>query len=132
MKRAFVAAFALCAVLAFMGTASAASPVRANIPFTFHAGSTILPPGEYVFELGANLVVRSAASGESYFVPSYGHTSGKPGESAVTFLKYDNTYFLAKVQMNGEVISAPKTKLEKSIIARNSSKGVTVAQLGLK
>lgn len=132
MKRAFVAAFVLCVVLASIGTASAVTPVRAKIPFPFHAGEAMLPAGEYVFTVGAFLAVRTIDGSDSYFVPISSYdTNGRAGDYSVLFSKYEDSYFLSKVRVDGSEATSIKTRSEKRM-AQNGSKPTTVAAMGSK
>ncbi len=130
MKKALVAASALCVALASIGAVCAATPIRVKVPFAFHAGETILPPGEYRFEMRSNLTIRASNGTEVFFVPVSTHEVGtRILDNAVTFTKYEDTYFLTKVNMYGDRITMTKTRLERKM-AQSNSKPSTVAEQG--
>ncbi len=95
-------------VLAVGASASSAARLRANVPFAFYVHSTLLPPGDYWFEMRA--LTPSAATSSAVLVRNQDGTVAawvhsmpgaglhRFGEDQVHFNRYGSKYFLSKVE----------------------------------
>lgn len=87
--------------------------VRANVPFEFYAGSTLLPPGTYTFSLetqGGVLLIADERKGDGLFLgsPDEGSSNGIP---TLTFhINNEGTYVLQKVREWGYGVSFNNSK----------------------
>jgi hypothetical protein len=101
--RVFMALGAVTVLGAAFAQAQDEVAVRANIPFRFHVGKAILPPGEYVLrfddvEMGGVLRVRSEDGHEGVFALTQNATVPKgAGEPTLVFDKYGSQYVLKEV-----------------------------------
>ncbi len=81
--------------------------VEVNVPFEFHVGNNTLPAGDYIIHPleDADLTVleiRSAdGSASAFFDVQSVDAKVVPAKNEVTFQKYGNRYFLAKVFQEG-------------------------------
>lgn len=72
--------------------------LKANIPFEFRAGQTVMPAGEYIIkEDGLLLVVREARGKSICTLMSIAADAHKTGSARVTFHRYGDTYFLNSI-----------------------------------
>jgi len=106
---------ALSTVSAFAQTQN---PVKADIPFEFSVNNKALPAGTYTvgkMTSGGVVLVRSedrktAAASIASTVTSHKETT----DTRLTFHRYGNQYFLAKVEIAGwNGLELPKTKAER-------------------
>jgi hypothetical protein len=106
-----------------------AKPLRATIPFTFHAGDKVLPPGEYDFvyntsaRWGINLRVVAPDGSWNVLVevltrlPGAVHTT--PKDAHVVFDKVANTYFLSSLwlpNIDGYLVRITMENVEHTIV----------------
>lgn len=92
-------------VAALFATYAQAQVMRVHVPFNFHAGSTMLPAGDYQVRSVAGtsqvwLVAADASTGcalpiRSQIVPT------KSGQGKLVFRSYGSSYFLARVENPG-------------------------------
>ena len=81
--------------------------LEVNVPFEFHVGNSTLPAGKYVIQpLDASdltvLEIRSADGSTSAFVDVQSvDAESVPAKNEVSFQKYGNRYFLAKMFAEG-------------------------------
>lgn len=107
--------------------------LRVHIPFSFSAGSVLLPAGEYSIERSAipdTLQFRDVATGNSIFVRILCPAQGPTSEPArLTFNKYGEHYFLAKIwdRGTGTGVMLPKTKAEREMVASVRAEQVILA-----
>jgi hypothetical protein len=113
MKRSIVLMMLMGAllILALGASASSAVRLRANVPFAFYVDSTLLPPGEYWFEMRA--LTPAAASSSAVFVrnqegtvAAWVHSRSGDGifrqnADQVHFNRYGSKYFLSRVESSG-------------------------------
>jgi hypothetical protein len=101
--RVFMALGAVTVLGAAFAQAQDEVAVRANIPFRFNVGKTILPPGEYVFrfddaEMPGVLRVRSEDGHEGVFALTENGTAPKgQSEPTLVFDKDGSQYVLSEV-----------------------------------
>jgi len=110
----------LTAILALACSALHAQSLnaRANVPFNFWMGKTLMPAGDYQIRYSNGLLqVRDDAGGESLesilTIPE--HKLNPPEQTVLVFNRYGDTYFLAKLsspELDGGCI-LPKTSREK-------------------
>jgi len=106
-----------------------AQPLRAKIPFTFHAGDKVLPPGEYdfVYNLSARwgINLRVVATDGSWNVlmtvltklPGKIHTT--PNDAHIVFDTVANTHFLSSLWLpnaDGYLVRITMENVEKTIV----------------
>ncbi len=110
MKKSIVLMMLISVLLILSLGASASSPVklRAIVPFAFYVDSTLLPPGEYWFEMRA--LTPSGASASAILVRNQEGTVAAwvhsmpgagvvhPKADQVHFNRYGSQYFLSKVE----------------------------------
>jgi hypothetical protein len=127
MKRAFVLvvlAGVLIFGLAISASAASNRGVAIKVPFAFEAGDQLLPAGTYYFELtknggyalGSMLRVTSKDGGICHYLLSR-TIPGVRSENDwhISFVKYGDTYFLAKVRNNILGAELSKSKTEKQM-----------------
>lgn len=107
------------------------SPVKANIPFDFDAGSKHFPAGEYTVSainpLGGLAIV--GRDSESALVNSRRAQSSSPSASTkLIFHQYGGSYFLYQIWVEGENSGRelPKTKLEKELASNATASPVVI------
>jgi hypothetical protein len=91
--------------LLMVGTAAMARAderVVVHIPFSFIAGTTQLPAGDYVVTEDVNdnqnvLAIESADGHHSVFALSIAAKAPRPEQTELIFEKFENRYFLSKV-----------------------------------
>jgi hypothetical protein len=73
--------------------------MKITIPFEFHAGDKLLPPGRYdIQEIGSCIVFREADSGNAVLlVQTNGAESLKEHARSLDFRRYGNSYFLNNI-----------------------------------
>ncbi len=119
--------FALLSVTAFAQN----NGLRADVPFTFHAGESTLTAGVYTVDVDTmaqriNLRSTTGTAG-TYVLGIIAQSPAAPEQATLTFHRYGNTYFLKRVSAAGRVnaYEVPSTGAEREM-ARNS-KPVEVA-----
>lgn len=132
MKRLMIAT--LFAALGSMVLQGQNLSVKADIPFEFRAGSTVMPAGEYVVEeLGEWLVLREAGGGKhACSLISFAATrSDFPQDARLTFHRYGDMYFLSSVwggfSNGGRELAQPK--LERELAKNRNNRPTTTAIL---
>jgi hypothetical protein len=116
MKQRVLCLFGFIGVVLGMSTISAYGQIigqlEADIPFTFHAGGTKLPPGKYVIHVlgGSDLTVMEIQSADgrtsALFEVREAQDSTKPKMSELVFNHYGNRYFLSKLFDDGEKVGS--------------------------
>ncbi len=101
-------AYTTIAILVFFGCGAISTRAqctsnlqsRANIPFQFSAGQTILPAGDYVFtcysDAGGVLIIRSTDGRKGAFLTINPVDGKAENRSRLVFRRYGNQYFLAE------------------------------------
>ena len=106
---------------------------KADIPFAFQIGSTVLPAGTYTFSHdGQNLMLLNASKPHtqalSMVLPQTGLNAPRVG--TITFNKYGDRYFLHKVSTSDSATAyeCNTSKQEKALIRElNLLKGTEIA-----
>src|SRR5580692_117492 len=116
MKQRVLCLLGFIGVVLGMSTISAQGQIigqlEADIPFTFHAGGTKLPPGKYVIHVlgGSDLTVMEIQSADgrtsALFEVREAQDSTKPKMSELVFNHYGNRYFLSKLFDDGEKVGS--------------------------
>ena len=131
MKRLIVAAMFMAA--AGMSLQAEDHYLKANIPFEFRAGQTVMPAGEYVIEQnGSWLVVRDAA-GKNVSTLICFSAYGRTDEAAhVTFHRYGDTYILNSIWDGtvGREVNPPR--IERELARNRGGRALTAAVLARK
>jgi len=101
--------------------AQASSEVRANIPFAFQVGSTVLPAGTYTFRKESDNILLLSGTGahDRVLAMVMPETSwNAPRVGTLTFAKYGEHYFLHKISTADSSTAYDCTvgKQEKAII----------------
>ena len=126
MKNRFFATLSSLALLTSAAAfAQSDAVMQANIPFEFHVGATILPPGRYEVRPQINpgvLSIRRRDCNASAMIVMHAVDARKTPEAAtLVFNRYDDTYFLSRVwtpeYSQGRELPKSKAELE---YARNS------------
>jgi hypothetical protein len=118
MKRMIVAT--LFSAIAGMSLHAQSTTMKANIPFEFHIGKTVLPAGHYAIEDKTSfLVVRQVGEGNKavLVLSQTADPIGSPNDNPrLTFYRYGSTYFLRQVWggPSGVGRQLPQTSDEKS------------------
>ena len=102
-------------------SAAFAQSVKADIPFAFQVGSTVLPAGTYIFTQQNQdiMLLRGPGSHSQVLAMVLPETSDKaPRVGRITFNKYGDHYFLHKVSSSASTTAweCPTSKQEKSVI----------------
>lgn len=129
-----LALLAVAGAAVLPAAASAASAVRANIPFEFAVAGITLPAGNYQFEQQQNsrtMAVWNLDQRTSVLVlgtPAYARPLARV-ESRLVFNKYGNRYFLAEVwsAANAAGVRAVKSRQESEAAQKASAQTVLVA-----
>jgi hypothetical protein len=124
------------AVVASSVTAQGRPQVRADIPFSFHVGSTVLPSGKYSINRPAStngmVLVRSEKGGKSaYLISNNKESASEPKNSRLVFRRYGDQYFLAQLWTKGETsgVSFPVSKEEKKMINSRPDRHLAMADV---
>lgn len=124
-KRNFLPLLAMFLLAAGTLYAQVSSPVKANIPFDFTAGSLDLPAGEYTIgsiENPVALLIRGEGTRGSFVGSHAAQANGLPLRSKLVFHRYGDRYFLSQIWLQGEKRGSelPMTKVEKELRASNA------------
>jgi hypothetical protein len=116
MKQRVLCLLGFIGVVLGMSTISAQGQIigqlKADIPFTFHAGGTKLPPGQYVIHVlgDSNLGVMEIRSADgrtsALFEVREAQDSTVPKKTELVFNHYGNRYFLSKLFDEGEKVGS--------------------------
>jgi len=127
-----ILAVALIVAATFVHSASAQDRrVQAQIPFSFAAGSSVLPAGTYIVnsEIGSHFVTFNNWSKHvSVTVLSAPDTASRMGTNQLVFHKYGDQYFLSEIRCTGSSLNvrlAP-TKAEKMARKQTLEAGLRV------
>ena len=95
-----------------------ASPVRAmaqniplasaDIPFSFHVGSTVLPAGDYIFSQESRTVLKLSdhATGSRVFAAATpDDKKGPRKDGLIVFIHHGNQYFLSRVDVPNNTVT---------------------------
>jgi hypothetical protein len=134
MKKLFLFSLLAAAALVMAASLSAQtndSPVKANIPFDFDAGSKHFSAGEYkvsaINPQGALAIV--GRDSESALVNSRRAQSSSPSANTkLIFHQYGGSYFLYQIWVEGESSGRelPKSRLEKELASNVSASPVVI------
>jgi hypothetical protein len=129
MKRVF-AVMMLAGVLIFAAAigaqAASSNAVAIKVPFAFQAGDMLMPAGEYLFEFpktgihASGSIVRISTQDGSIcqYLLSRNTSGGNTNNDwHVSFAKYGDSYFLAKLRNGMTGADLPKTRAEKKLAA---------------
>jgi hypothetical protein len=113
-----------CALAIGASTASFAQSgavAKADIPFAFQVGSTIMPAGTYTFSRdGGNIMLLNGSKPHSQALSLVRAETGlkAPKVGTITFNKYGDRYFLHKVSTSDSATAyeCPTSKQEKALI----------------
>jgi len=126
---AVLAVLALAAVAAVPASAQSTT-LKANIPFEFSAGTSVMPAGDYTVKGGwgsSSVLIRSDdSSAAAYLAAQAGQTArGSEGNSKLVFHRVGDQYFLRQI-VNGSlsmVRDFPLSTTERELAGRvNSAK----------
>ncbi|MCI0338928.1 MAG: hypothetical protein L0226_15245 [Acidobacteria bacterium] len=102
--------------LSVAGFAGLSTSLKANIPFDFTVGGKKLLAGQYIVEQGVvrgALVIRNAETKKAIAVMAMEIQNDNDSKPKLTFRRYGNQYFLAKVIGVTGGNELPKTKAER-------------------
>jgi hypothetical protein len=126
MKRLFFAAglfAAFASTYSYGQTPAYTQKAVAQIPFDFQTGDVFMPAGKYIIsQVGDLLTVRGEAGKPSAMLLTAVTPTRRPaaGPASLTFTRYDNDYFLARIWSadSREGRAVPKSKREKELARR--------------
>ena len=134
MKKLWLFSLVVTFVLVIAASLSAqtnGSPVKANIPFDFDAGSKHFPAGEYkvsaISPQGALAIV--GRNSGSALVNSLQAQSNRPSAATkLIFHQYGGSYFLYQIWVEGENSGRelPRTKVEKEMANNTAASPVVI------
>jgi hypothetical protein len=133
MLRTIVTSSLFVAVVASTVIAQSSPRVRADIPFSFHAGSAVLPSGKCTISRPSStngmVLVRSGDGKAAYVISNNKEQGNAAKNSRLVFRRYGDQYFLAQIWTKGEStgISFPVSKEEKKMINSRSDLHLTMA-----
>jgi hypothetical protein len=137
-KQMLAAAFALVFTSLAPTPSQAQQVMRAKIPFTFQAGSTMLPAGEYRVQqafIATETVqqLRDADSSSAVFVGTYSVDPGsKHVEPRLIFNCYTNVCFLSEIWTgNGQGRKLVQSRREKELTRMKAENELAVVSLPL-
>lgn len=107
-------------ILLAAASAFAEQAIKAQIPFPFHMGGSVLPSGSYTVDNGvAREVLRfKSADGKSTVILSHAvQSTATPTRTKLVFNRYGDQYFLSQVWAGDGNTGRelPKTRLEKEV-----------------
>jgi len=135
MKRLHFAA-GLFAALAYSSLYAQTVDLRANIPFDFQLGDTLMPAGEYRVQ-GSNGVLLMRGDGGQYkakvFLTIPASRPDTPAKGMLQFNRYGESYFLSKIWSpdSREGRALLTSQREKEIASRAGpvqTEGITLAR----
>jgi len=113
----------LLAAVAFPGLYAQTIDLRANIPFDFRVGETLMPAGEYLVHHSGGVLFVREESGRRKAAAALTIAEirpNAPAQGALEFSRYGEAYFLAKIwsaySQDGRALL--KTALEKEFASR--------------
>ncbi len=115
--------------------------VKINVPFAFQAGNQVMPAGDYIFEFpkanndatGSMLKIFSPDGSLCQYLLSRSIRGiDTDSEWHVTFNKYGDFYFIAKVRNSELGAEVAKTRAEKQMAAQQLQALEPVATVELK
>ncbi len=103
--------------------------IRVNVPFAFQVGKESFPPGQYQIQLdrvgpgsslGSRLILRSTDGKTARLLTTVPEAVplARSQAAGLTFRKYDQTYFLAKVNTSYTGCKLIESPAEKELSAR--------------
>ena len=135
--------FATLGILALLVAASAFGQqrLRADIPFEFHFGDTVMPAGQYDVDTDVGITrnvlsldCRACRSHAFAATIAIGGGAEPSAEGRLVFNKYGDTYFFAEVwipgRLYGGALSESKTERELARAAPNVSRVTVPARTG--
>jgi hypothetical protein len=137
MKRLILAAGLFAATLTASLHAQTMD-MKANIPFNFRIGSTVLPSGEYsVRNSGGVLFVKQttgAHKGGIFLTVGEAHPKMSTGMGTLQFSRYGDAYYLSKVWTPESSVARalPKTPRERELASHIGQPGTTTIALQTK
>ncbi len=127
MRRQASKMLAALGLAALLGGSAAAAELQANlkvtVPFSFEAGRTLLPAGQYSIErmnLPGTLLIRNLENSEAIYVRVIPAENNREDLRArLVFNKYGDRYFLAQIWNGGGLTGAelPKSRQEREMSA---------------
>lgn len=117
-----------------VGLAQAPSiPLRANIPFPFYTGETLLPAGEYEVRAVANNVMRIFGSEKHasamFRTIGVNRAHQEYANAKLVFNKYGDQYLLSEMWWTGELTGR---QLMPSNVERELARNVTPARVSVE
>ena len=114
----------LGSILLLMATMLSAQSVHVTVPFSFVAGSTNLPAGDYTIELnrrtGAMILRSDDRSGKSVMmVAKNSDWARNPDKTYTIFQRYGAQYFLAEVWREGAGQTLIRGNLERELASKH-------------
>jgi hypothetical protein len=125
MKKQTVFPLLTAVLLMAVGSASAqlggAQEVRANVPFDYKVGNTVMKSGQCSIKPAGTanaLAIRS--DGSQTMILTREVSSKAAAETKLVFRKYGEQYFLAQIWVQGDEtgVQLPKTRFEKELMSR--------------
>ncbi len=110
-----------------LGQAETGKLVRVNVPFAFQVGKDSLPPGQYLIQidraapgtsLGSRLILRSRDGKTARVLTAVPRPSARLQRAGLSFRKYNQTYFLGKVDTSYTECEVMQSRAEKEVSAR--------------
>ena len=98
-------------------SAKSVDAMKAQVPFDFHVGNTVVPAGEYTIRtLNADEAALRISDGRHSASINTNTAQGRAGGARLVFRRYGDQYFLAAVWGAGEAGRAlPVSKRERSL-----------------
>jgi len=132
-----LAALAVFAALGCTSMHAQNTGMRATIPFDFHAGSTLLPAGQYlVQEQGAFVILRAAEDGKpaAALITNGAIGADSSRGARLEFHRYGNVYFLNAIwsPFSRDGRQVPPTAGEKELAKNGGSRAQPVVVLASK
>lgn len=136
MRMAAIRLLACGAILTLAVNWGAAQTLRANIPFDFVAGSSILPAGEYTVErsgLGAQVLQLCGEKPRACIAMLASEVGSSSGKGRFVFHRYGDQYFLSQVwsPKDGLAQTLPESSREKQLARLGTQSVVAIMAAGL-
>ena len=107
---------------------SSSQSLKANVPFRFRVGNTVIPAGKCIVQRAGLdprtlIIMNSGAKASSFLTSSMSQVGRASTKNALVFHRYGERYFLAGVKLEGSttLYQIPEGKAEAELRAQNST-----------
>jgi hypothetical protein len=136
MKSIYLGLFILlaAAIIPTMASAQTNEIAKGDIPFSFYAGNTRMPAGNYTIRVSDDerrLLLQTADGSAAAFVIELPTNSSQDGTPAIRFDEIGGTYFLRAVTDIDQQFDVAQSRMEKKLAGGTSVAEVRLPMAGL-